>query len=203
MIVERIAIFDEGAKLMIIDITQELFSSRLYPGDKQAVFERVKTIGDDEYNLTNISMSVHNGTHVDAPSHFVENGKAIHELDLSVFYGKCTIVSLDGIIEEADITNILETCQKRLLFKGKNELSESAAELIARSSVELVGVESQSVGNEDHPLPVHMILLKKGVIPLEGLDLSCVMPGEYVLSAFPLNMQGVEGSPVRAVLIKE
>ena len=190
-------------KIKIIDITQELFSCRVYPGDKQPVYEQVKTIDRDKYNLTNISLSVHSGTHVDAPNHFIENGEALNELDLSVFYRKCTVVSFEGIIREDNIADILKTCKKRLLFKGKNELSRSAAELIANSHVKLVGVESQSVGNPEHPLLVHMILLKRAVIPLEGLDLSSVEPGEYVLSAFPLNMQGVEGSPVRAVLIRK
>ncbi|MCL2409124.1 MAG: cyclase family protein [Oscillospiraceae bacterium] len=190
-------------KIKIIDITQELFSCRVYPGDKPPTYERVKTVARDKYNLTNISMSVHNGTHIDAPKHFIAGGNAVHELDLSVFYGKCTVVEFEGIIGDNEIAGILKNCRKRLLFKGRNELTENAAALIANSQVKLIGVESQSVGNIDHPLPVHVILLKKGIIPLEGLNLSNVDPGEYILSAFPLNMQDSDGSPVRAVLIDE
>ena len=55
----------------------------------------------------------------------------------------------------------------------------------------------------DHPLSVHVILLEKGIIPLEGIDLSAVKPGEYVLSAFPINLEGADGSPVRAVLLEK
>ena len=190
-------------KIRIIDITQELFSCRVYPGDKAPVYEQVKIIARDNYNLTNISMSVHNGTHIDAPTHFIANGKAVHELDLSIFYGTCTVVEFEGIIEAAEIADILKKCRERLLFKGNNELSENAAVLIANSHVKLIGVESQSVGNFNHPLCIHIILLEKGIIPLEGLDLSNVNPGEYILAAFPLNMQNLDGSPVRAVLIDD
>ncbi|MCL2592818.1 MAG: cyclase family protein [Defluviitaleaceae bacterium] len=188
-------------EVKIIDITQELFSCRVYPGDMSPRYEQAKTIQHDNYNLTNISMSVHSGTHIDAPNHFIANGKAVHELDLSVFYGVCTVVELYGIIGDNEIMEILANCHERLLFKGQNELSDNAATLIAKSHVKLIGVESQSVGNMSHPLNVHVALLEKGIIPLEGLILSNVNPGEYILSAFPLHMRGSDGSPVRAVLI--
>ena len=190
-------------KIKIIDISQPLFSCRVYPGDKPPTYEQVKNIARDNYNLTNISMCVHNGTHIDAPNHFIANGKAVHELNLSVFYGACTVVKFNGIIEESEIKAILKNCHERLILKGQNELSENAAALIAQSHVKLIGVESQSIGNMNHPLRVHVILLEKGIVPLEGLDLSNVNAGEYVLSAFPLNMRGSDGSPVRAVLIDE
>jgi len=188
--------------MRIIDITQELFSCRLFPGDKPPTYRRVKTMEQDRHNLTAISMNVHNGTHIDAPNHFVAGGKAIHELDLALFYGKCTVAELDGIICESKIKSILETCQERLLIKGQIELSEAAARLIGNSHVKLIGVEDQSVAPVQSPLPVHVILLEKEVIPLEGLDLSAVTPGEYLLTAFPLNMDDADGSPVRAVLIE-
>ena len=194
--------YDYGrCKMKMIDITQELFSCNVYPGDRSPIFERVKTIANDKYNLTNFSMSVHNGTHMDAPMHFVAGGKAVHELDLSIFYGKCTVVAFDGTINAPDMAKILENCHERLLFKGQNQLSIEAAELLANSHVRLVGVESQSVGNADNMLQVHVTLLEKEVIPVEGLVLSDVPPGEYILSAFPLRMQDADGSPVRAVLI--
>jgi arylformamidase len=191
-------------KLKIIDITQELFSCRVYPGDISPMYERVKTIGPDSYcNATNISLSVHSGTHIDAPKHFIADGKAVHELALSVFYGKCTVVEFEGVIGENEMAEILENCEERLLFKGDNELSEIAADMIAKSHVKLIGAESQSVGNFDNPLRVHTILLEKEIILLEGLNLSDVNPGEYILSAFPLDMRDCDGSPVRAVLVVE
>jgi arylformamidase len=181
--------------MKIIDITQELFSCRVFPGDVPPAFERVKSIERDSYNLTNISLCVHNGTHIDAPNHFVQDGKAVHELDLNVFYGKCTV------IESSGITAALGTCHERLLIKGNCEISEETARLIADSNVKLIGVESQSVANIESPMSVHVILLEKEIVLLEGLDLSNAEPGEYVLAAFPLKLEGADGSPVRAVLI--
>ena len=188
--------------MKIIDISQELLSCKVYPGDVAPSFERVKTVENDKYNLTNISMCVHNGTHIDAPKHFIADGKAIDELDLSVFYGKCTVVELDGIVDEKQISTILKICHERLLLKGNCELSDGGAVAVANSHVKLIGVENQSIGNAKYPLGVHLILLENGVIPLEGLELSDVKAGEYILSAFPINVSGSDGSPVRAVLIK-
>ena len=189
--------------MKIIDITQELFSCHVYPGDTPPSFERVRTVESDKCNVTNISMCVHNGTHIDAPCHFIANGRTVDELDLSVFYGKCTVTEFNGFISENDIMPVLEKCCERLLLKGNCELSESAAKAIANSHVKLIGVESQSVGSDAAPIANHMILLGADVIPLEGLRLSGVSPGEYILSAFPLNMSGSDGSPVRAILIEE
>ena len=187
--------------MSIIDITQELFSCNVYPGDIQPTFERVKTIAHDKFNLTNIALCVHNGTHIDAPKHFLADGKATHELDLSVFFGKCTVAGFDGIVGENEIASVLENCHERLLLKGNCELSDSGAYALAKSHVKLIGVESQSVGNADHPLSVHVILLEKEIIPLEGLNLTAVIPGEYLLSALPLSLEGSDGAPVRAVLL--
>lgn len=187
--------------MKIIDITQELFSCRVFPGDNPPIYERIKTVEHDSYNLTNISMCVHNGTHIDAPKHFIADGKAVHELDLSAFYGECTVVEMIGVIGENEIKGVLKNCRERLLIKGNCELSDSGARAIANSHVKLIGVENQSVGNAEQPISVHVILLEKEVIPLEGLDLSGAEPGECILSAFPLSLQDSDGAPVRAVLI--
>ena len=189
--------------MKIIDITQELFSCRVFPGDNPPTYEHVKTVEHDTYNLTNISMCVHNGTHIDAPKHFIADGKAVHELDLSAFYGECTVVEMAGVIGENEIAGLLKNCRERLLIKGNCELSDSGATAIANSHIKLIGVENQSVGNAEQPVRVHVILLEKEIIPLEGLDLSGVALGEYILSAFPLNLKGSDGAPVRAVLIDE
>ena len=187
--------------MKVIDITQELFSCHVYPGDMPPTYERVKSIERDNYNLTNISLGVHNGTHIDAPRHFIASGKAIHELDLSIFYGKCTVLEYDGIVGESEVKRALKNCHDRLLLKGKCELSESGARALAKSHVKLIGVESQSVGNSEHPQIIHVILLEKEIIPLEGLNLSAVSPGDYLLCAFPINLEDSDGAPVRAVLI--
>ncbi|MDR0879123.1 MAG: cyclase family protein [Clostridioides sp.] len=179
----------------IIDISQPLFSSKVYPGDKAPSFERVNTLSEDKYNLTNISLSVHNGTHIDSPRHFLDKGIGVGNLELEIFYGKCVVKEWDGVVPAE--------C-KRLLIKGNYVMSAADARDIVNAGVKLVGVESQSVGPMDTPEEVHKILLEAGVIPLEGLMLSHVALGSYILSAFPLNLGAdCDGSPVRAVLIPE
>ena len=176
----------------LIDITQELFSCRVYPGDRAPGYDRVMRMPGDVCQLTDITLCVHNGTHIDAPLHFIEDGQTVDAVDLSVFYGDCLVAeSVAGNLQE-----------ERLLLKGEMEITAEEARLIAGSNVRLLGVESQSVGPMNEPAEVHRILLGAGIILLEGLDLSQAPPGRYTLSAFPLKLGGCEGSPVRAVLIK-
>jgi arylformamidase len=178
----------------IIDISQPLFDCEVYPGDTAPSFKRVKTMEADKYNLTDITLCVHNGTHVDAPLHFIDGGAGVGDLPLDVYYGKCVVKTWDSMIPL--------DCE-RLLLKGGHVITVADAELIVKSGVRLIGVESQSVGDADSPMPVHLTLLGAGVIPLEGLLLSHVDEGEYTLSAMPLNVGKCDGSPVRAFLIKQ
>ncbi|MDR1418188.1 MAG: cyclase family protein [Endomicrobium sp.] len=179
--------------MRIIDISQPLLSCKVYPGDNPPMAKRVKQIENDFYNLTEISMSVHNGTHIDTPLHFIENGRSAEDFPLEIFYGKCAVSTWS---EE-----IPKPCS-RFLIKGNYVISAEDAQKIINSNIRLIGVESQSVGSVEKPMEVHKILLGAGVILLEGLNLSHVPNGEYTLSAFPLNISDCDGSPVRAVLIK-
>ncbi|MCL2637911.1 MAG: cyclase family protein [Oscillospiraceae bacterium] len=97
---------------------------------------------------------MHNSTHVDAPNHFVASEKAVHKLDLELFYGKCIVV------EPSEIISALENHHERILIKGDFEISEETARLIVDSNVKLFGVENQSVANIEIPLSVHVILLE-------------------------------------------
>lgn len=178
--------------LKFIDITQELFSCKVYPGDPTPTYDRLMHMPRDPYQLTSISICLHNGTHIDAPLHFIEGGKAVDEIDLSACFGDC-------LVAENVAGNLHE---ERLLLKGTAEITAALAQEIASSSIRLLGVESQSVGPIDAPGEVHRMLLGAGIILLEGLDLSSALPGRYTLSAFPLKLGSCEGSPVRAVLIK-
>jgi len=175
----------------MIDLTQELFSCRVYPGDLSPSFDRVKEMPRDTYQMTNIQLGAHNGTHIDAPLHFIENGQAIDELPLDVFYGPCLV--LDCLSEIGD--------EERVLLKGTAEITPELAKQLTSSKLRLLGVEPQSVSSPEDTVEVHRILLDAGIVLLEGLDLSNAPPGKYTLAAFPLKLAGCEGSPVRAVLI--
>ncbi|MDR0571122.1 MAG: cyclase family protein [Clostridiales Family XIII bacterium] len=177
----------------IIDISRPLFECETYPGDSKPRFARVKTVAADGFCLTDMTLCVHNGTHVDAPMHFIDDGAGVGDLPLDAFYGKCVVKAWDGSIPQG--------CE-RLLLRGGHSLTATDAELIARSGVRLLGVEGLSVGEGETTNDVHMTLLGAGVIPLEGLALTEVRDGEYVLSAMPLNLGKCDGSPVRAVLIE-
>lgn len=188
--------------MRIIDITQELFTSNVYPGDKPPSYERIMQIKNgDVINLTTIEMCVHNGTHIDAPCHFIDNGKSIDEMDLEIFVGECTVVSLDGEVGGREMAEILKKCKPRLLIKGRINLTTGAAEAMVEGGLKLIGVESQSVGPVDAPKAVHMVLLGHDVTALEGLDLSLVSDGDYFLCAAPLNLGKSDGSPCRAILL--
>ena len=188
--------------MKIIDISQELFSSKVYPGDPAPARKLVRSMPADPCDVTELSFCAHNGTHIDAPRHFIPDGATVDRLDPSIFFGNCTVAEFDGIIGENDILPVLETCAERLLLRGDCGLSEEAAHAVTASRVRLIGTESQSIGPMNAPAAVHLALLKRSVIPLEGLDLSLAPAGEYILSAFPLNLCGCEGAPVRAVLIQ-
>ena len=196
--------------MKIYDITQEILSAEVYPGDPAPEVESLCSMeAGDLYNLSKFSMCAHNGTHIDAPLHFIKDGKSVDEIDASYFIGEAFVASHEGIMSKEDAENIVsKACgtnhgfAKRILIKGDSTVTEEAATVFAESGIMLIGVESQSVGPIDAPMATHLILLNRGVVLLEGVRLTDVPEGEYLLSAAPLKIAGIEGSPCRAVLIK-
>lgn len=196
--------------MTIYDISQEVFSCRVYPGDPAPEKRMLSRIEDGAVcNLSAFSMCAHNGTHIDAPLHFLSDGKAVDQIDLQATVGLAYVWEHSGSILYEDAKRILETARaedpqaaKRILIKGKATLTEEAAELFAASGILLFGNESQTVGPEDSPMQVHLTLLSREVILLEGIVLEKVPEGVYLLCAAPLNLSGADGSPCRATLIK-
>jgi arylformamidase len=187
----------------IYDITQELFSGQVYPGDPVPTFERVFNMAEGAlYNLTSLQMSAHNATHLDAPFHFYENGKTIEQLELSRCIGPCSVIDITGEEEEEELIKVLEACQKRILLKGNRIVTLALAKLFNQCGIVLVGVESQSVGPIDSPMQVHRELLGEEVVLLEGVVLKDILIGDYFLFAAPLKLGGAEGAPCRAILLK-
>ena len=195
--------------MIIHDISQELFSCQVFPGDpapeRKILYSTEK---GDVCNLTAFSMCAHNGTHVDAPFHFVQDGKTIDALGLDAFVGMAYVAEHQGIVSGGDALAILQKAKdqnpeaaKRILIKGKAVVSAEAARVFASEKLLLVGNESQTVGPEDAPMEVHLILLGAGVVLLEGIRLAAVPEGVWFLNAAPLNLAGADGSPCRALLI--
>ena len=195
--------------MKIYDISQEVFGCQVYPGDptpKKRVISSMEK--GDLYNLTAFSMCAHNGTHIDAPFHFIKDGKTVDSVSLNTFIGMAYVAEYNGIVSADDATEILEKAKKqnsevakRILIKGDAEVSAEAAKVFAESNILLLGNESQTVGPENAPMEVHLILLGAGSVLLEGIRLAEVSEGVYFLNAAPLNLSGADGSPCRAILI--
>ena len=197
--------------MKIYDISQELFTCSVFPGDSQPERNVLETIeGGSICNLTALSMCAHNGTHVDAPYHFYKDGKTIDEVALEKFVGKCYVSFAKGAVTEETALSIIEKAQKadseaakRILIGGDVFVTLEAAKSFADSGIVLIGNESQTVGPLEAPAAVHYELLGKEIVLLEGIRLGAVKEGVYMLNAAPLNLGGSDGAPCRAILIEE
>ena len=190
--------------MKLYDISQEVFSCAVYPGDPAPRKEQLCTMASGQlYNLTAFSMCAHNGTHVDAPFHFLEDGKTVDRMALEVFVGECYVACHQGDVTTADANCILEKAQgvRRILIAGEVTVTEEAAAVFADAGILLLGNESQTVGPENGPMQVHRILLSRGIALLEGIVLGEVPEGRYFLNAAPLNLAGADGAPCRAWLL--
>lgn len=192
-----------------------------WPGDPSIVLERVEKIENgSNSNVSRLDMGVHTGTHVDAPYHFLPDGKTVEQLNLNMLTGRAYVLYLP----EVDVITaaVLDAAQipprtRRVLFKTRNSgywkdvsagfhtdfvgLSADGAEYLIKRGVKLVGVDYLSVAPYHHSRPTHEILLSAGVVILEGLDLSQVSQGRYTLYCLPLKLAGSDGAPARAILI--
>ncbi len=178
--------------------------------------ERRRTSRGDANNTSAVTMSVHSGTHIDAPFHFVPDGAVIDALPLEIFMGPALVhaVDADRYITEAHVNAIALDGETRVLFKTRNSqllkkpaydpdfvaFSVEAARALVARGVKLVGLDYLSVAHADEQVPVHRAFLDHGVVLLEGIDLSEIKSGRYELICFPVRLRGSDGAPCRAVL---
>ena len=196
--------------MKLFDISQEVFGCAVYPGDPKPEKKTMLKISDGAvYNLSAFSMCAHNGTHVDAPLHFIDKAKSIDRIDLNRFIGYAYVAVHEGPILAADAERILQTAgecdpraAERILVKGKATVTAEAAKVFAARGIKLFGNESQTVGPENAPMEVHLIMLGAEIVLLEGIRLADVEEGVYILHAAPLKLGGAEGAPCRATLIR-
>ena len=195
--------------MKIYDISQEVFSSEVFPGDPVPKKEMISQIENgDVCNLSKLSMCAHNGTHIDAPFHFISDGKTVDKMGLEAFVGMAYVAEHQGVVSYSDAENIIkkareksEESAKRILIKGDVEVSLESTEAFVKAGILLLGNEPQTVGPKSAPMAVHLALLGAGVALLEGIRLKNVAEGVYFLSSAPLNLGGGDGAPCRAVLI--
>lgn len=187
----------------IYDIGKELFSAPTYPGDpkpeKRPFFSIEK---GDVCNLTLLTMGSHNGTHLDAPRHFCKDKHGVDKIPLEKTIGACKVAELFGEVTGEEIRELLADGTRKLLLKGEILLTPEAAQVLAEKEMDLIGVEGQTVGEGETQISIHKILLGAEVVILEGLVLKEIEPGSYFLAAQPLKLAGLDGAPVRPVLLK-
>lgn len=201
-----------------VTITNDL---PVWPGDPSVSLERFSKIEDgNDANVSRLSMSAHSGTHIDAPYHFLSQGKMIDALPLEVLIGPVQVVQVP---ESADVINRavlvkagIKAGMERVLFKTRNAhfwpglnfhkdfvaVDDEGAKILVEMKIRLVGIDYLSISPFYNSRPTHEILLGNGIIVLEGCDLSGVEPGFYTLFALPVKLGGADGAPVRAVLLE-
>jgi arylformamidase len=194
-----------------------------WPGDPTLELEQIESMDKGAHaNVTRISAAVHLGTHVDAPHHFLNDGRTVENLPLDVLTGPCYVTQLPDAIE-AITAEVLERSEitsemKRVLFGTRNShlwakgesifqtefvaITEDGAEWLVEHGIQLVGVDYLSVAPYGDSVPTHTVLLKAGVVVVEGLNLSVVVRGFYDLYCLPLKIAGSDGAPARAILIQ-
>lgn len=192
--------------MKLYDISPFLLQAEVFDGDPIPELKQVKSIkNSDEYNLTELNVCSHNGSHIDAPLHFCEDGKSITELSLEKFYGPCVVAEASEPITARWVSENLPWNCTRLIVKFTSPdcfITQSAVNEINRFHIELVGVNSLSVAFGEQTAEIHRELFLHDIALLEGLVLDEVPVGDYTLCAFPLKVDGAEASVCRAVLIK-
>jgi len=205
----------------IIDVSLTISKKLvIWKNDPKVKIREVQSLKKgDKVNLTEIKFGVHTGTHIDAPSHFLKNGKTVDKLDINNFFGQVSVIEIKNkkVIEPEDLKNKI-LCDK-VLFKTDNSkfwldknhkfttnyttITANTAKYLVSKKIKLVGIDYLSIGRTgiDNDI-THKILLRNNIIILEGLNLSKVEEGLYEIICAPLKIKECEGSPARVFLIK-
>ena len=208
----------------IFDITLPISPELiLWPGDAPLILEKVASMDKGAHaNVSRLSLSVHTGTHVDAPHHFLNDGRTVETMPLAVLTGPARVVLIPDEVNTIDAAVLngagIPAGTERVLFKTRNSslwqrgekkfhadfvsFSSGGASWLVGHAVKLVGIDYLSISPYKNSVPTHRVLLQAGMVILEGVDLSSVPPGSYDLYCLPLKLVGSDGSPARAILVK-
>jgi arylformamidase len=207
-----------GEIVKLFDISLSLSPQTIHwvTGTPLQLIERKRMSRGDTNNSSSIHTSVHAGTHVDAPFHFVPDGLTIEALPLDLFIGPARVCELEpgSHITAEDLNKLVICGEERVLFKTRNSqllhkgvydpsfaaFSVDGAKALVDAGVRLVGLDYLSAAHADEQVPVHRAFLDYGVVLLEGVDLSQVPPGRYELICPPVKLAGSDGAPCRAIL---
>jgi arylformamidase len=210
--------------MTIYDISLPISGSLIvWPNDPGVKITQTSRLDKgDTATVSQLDMGAHAGTHVDAPCHFVPGGSSVDTLDLNVLMGPALVVHvLEADALSADVLErlrippgtervILRTRNSDLWARGEREfdedfvaITEDGAHWLVENGVRLVGIDYLSVAAFGEPTPTHSVLLRAGVIAVEGLDLSGMAAGVYQFVCLPLKIAGCDGAPARAILIDQ
>ena len=204
----------------IIDISLTLGPNLVvWKGDPKIELITDSTVEKDGIMDSRLQFGAHNGTHIDAPAHFLKGGFGVDKINPEKLIGECTVLELDGNeINRQGLEG--KNFKSRVLFKTKNSqrklledqnfhtdyvyLALDGAEYLVEKGVILVGTDYLGIEKKSAPgHPVHTKLLENEIVIVEGLNLTDVEPGDYDLVALPLKLKDLDGSPARALLIQD
>lgn len=203
-----------------IDVSMPLFPGMpAFPGDPLFASRPAQSIArGDAYNVSQLSLSTHAGTHVDPPRHFLPEGATTDQLDLATLRGPCWVVGIPDDVTSIGSTEVgsVPSGARRVLFRTSNSgrwhrkleffpdyvaLGVAGAKALLSKGIRLVGIDSLSIESDPSgTFPVHHTLLDGGALILEGLLLADVRPGAYELDCLPLRVRGGDGGPARVLL---
>ena len=210
-----------GYKMKIFDISMTIEPDMpLYKGrsSEKPKLETINTHEEDGAHKTKISMTLHTGTHLDAPLHMIKEGADLHYLDNKQLIAPCQVIDvshLDEKISAKEIKDLQVEDDEFILFKTKNSepgylhqfpkkfiyLDKSAAKLLAEKNPAGVGIDALGIERNQPEHKTHKLLLENEIIIIEGLRLNEIKPGRYTLILAPLKLKNYEGAPARALLI--
>lgn len=208
----------------IIDLSYPINNAMpVYPGDPVVHTRLVHNINDGGYNVSEICMGSHTGTHVDSQHHVMHTDHAVDSLPLDSMVGWAEVLDLTDISEKSEITSAdLDKFADRvkpgarLLLKtdwgkkfGKAEfftdfpcISEGAAGWLVARSIKLLGIEQPSL-HTTHDIEVHKALLSNNIVLIESIaNMDQIHSERVYLAALPLKLAGLDGAPVRAIAIE-
>lgn len=192
----------------------------VYPGDPTLEQTQIRAIArGDAANLTHLSLGAHTGTHVDAPAHFIDGAPTLEQVPLDRMVGPAHVLDLRGraAVDAAALRRHEIHAGDIVLFRTDNSerwekpgfqtdftyVTLDAAEYLVERGVKSIGMDYLSIEQfGSKTFEVHKLLLGHGILVIEGLDLREITPGPYMLSCLPLKLEGVDGAPARAVLMR-
>jgi len=205
--------------MKLIDISWPITEDMTgYKDRRSARFIQVKTIEKDQARQSMISLDSHAGTHLDAPSHFLQDGDTIEKIPLEFLQGECRVLdftSKDDCITKSDLEKKEIQPGERLLFKTRNSsrsatekfdekfifLEKNAAAYLVEKKVQLIGIDYLGLERNQPEHETHVQLLSNQIVIIEGLRLAGVAEGKYQLLCLPLAIRSLEAAPTRAILI--